>query len=76
MPRFYFNVFPDGPELDEVGSNCPDVYVAQSHAVRMAGEIMRDLGRMFWSGGEWRIEVTDADGKTLYVVRFSAHEVT
>jgi hypothetical protein len=76
MPRFYFNMFLDGAEPDEEGTECPDVYVAQAHAVRTAGEIMLDLGRRFWSGGEWRLELTDADGKRLFIVRFSAEEVS
>jgi hypothetical protein len=75
MPRFYFNLFPDGPDPDEDGSECSDIYVAQSHAVRMAGEIMRDLGRKYWSG-EWRLELTNAEGQKLFIVRFSAQEVT
>jgi hypothetical protein len=74
MPRFYFNVFPNGPERDQDGSECLDIYVAQSNAVRMAGEIMRDLGRKNWSG-EWRLEMSDAQGQNLFIVRFSAEEV-
>lgn len=75
MPRYHFHVFTDGEERDGDGYECADIYVAQSQAVRMSGEIIRDLGRRFWNGGEWRLEVTDTDGKTLFIVRFSAEDV-
>lgn len=76
MARYHFNVFPDGCGSDPDGTECADVYIAQSEAVRMSGEIIRDLGRRFWNAGQWRLEMTDDKGKTLFVVRFSAEEVT
>ena len=75
MPRYFFNVFPDGVEHDAEGSEFPNIYIAQSQAIRMTGEIMTDLGRKVWSGGQWRLEVSDFDGQTLFIVRFSAEEV-
>jgi len=52
-----------------------DMNVAQAEAIRMSGEVMRDLGAKFWDGREWRLEVTDAGGRKLFVVHFSAEEV-
>lgn len=75
MPRYFFHVF-DGKSLPDLeGYECPDIYVAQAEAIRMSGEIMRDLGSRFWDGSEWRLEVTDADGRKLFVLRFSAEEM-
>ena len=76
MPRYYFHVYDGQPSPDLEGTECADMYVAQAEAVRMAGEIMRDLGAKFWDGSDWRLEVTDAEGRKLFVVRFSAEEIS
>lgn len=75
MALYFFNVFPDGSDPDSEGTECPDIYIAQSQAIRMAGEIMTDLGRRFWSGSQWRLEVSNRQGQTVFIVRFSAEEV-
>jgi hypothetical protein len=72
MPRYFFHVYDDVPIPDLEGTECPDIYVAQSEAVRMSGEIMRDLGANFWTGSEWRLEVTDAIQRVLFIIRFTA----
>jgi hypothetical protein len=75
LPRYFFQIF-DGVSMPDLeGTECADIYVAQSEALRMSGEIMRDLGSRFWDGPEWRLEVTDADGRKLFVIRFSAEEM-
>ena len=76
MPLYFFHVYDGTPSLDLEGSELPDIYIAQAQAIRMSGEIMRDLGAKFWDGEDWRLEVTDAEGRTLFIVRFSAEEVT
>ena len=75
MPRYFFNVFDGTSAPDAEGTECADIYVAQAEALRMSGEIMRDLGTRFWGGSEWRLEVTDVAGRTLFIIRFSAEEV-
>lgn len=74
MPRFFFHVYDDQSLLDDEGTELADIYVAQGQAIRMSGEIIRDLRGQFWNSGEWRLEVTDARGTTLFIVRFSAEE--
>lgn len=75
VPRYFFHVFDGVSSPDAEGTECADIYVAQSEALRMSGEIMRDLGTRFWDGSEWRLEVTDAAGRKLFVIRFSAEEM-
>lgn len=74
MPRFFFNVFDGYSELDDTGTELPDIYMAQTQAVRLAGEVLRDMGAKFWDGTQWRLEVADEHGKVLFVLRFSAEE--
>src|SRR4051794_5105035 len=57
MRRYFFHVY-DGyssPDLD--GTELPDIYTAQAQAIRTSGEILRDMGAMFWNGTEWKLEV-------------------
>ena len=74
MPRYFFNVYDGTSAPDAEGTECADIYVAQAEALRMSGEIMRDLGTRFWGGSEWRLEVTDTAGRILFIIRFSAEE--
>jgi hypothetical protein len=74
MPRYFFHVI-DGTDVrDEDGTELPDIYVAQTEAIRLTGEILRDMGGRFWNGTEWRLEVSDQQGRVLFVLHFSAEE--
>jgi hypothetical protein len=42
MPRYYFHVEDHHTDIDEVGTELPDLEAARSEAVRAAGEILRD----------------------------------
>jgi hypothetical protein len=75
LPRYFFHVIDDAPVPDLEGTELSDIYVAQSEAIRMSGEIMRDLGSKFWNGEEWRLEVADAEGQRFFVIRFSAEDL-
>jgi hypothetical protein len=73
-PRYFFNVHDWHAVADQDGTDLPDYYAAQSEAIRMSGEILRDMGARFWDGTEWRLEVADERGRVLPVIRFSAEE--
>jgi hypothetical protein len=75
VPRYYFHVFDGYSEPDDTGTEFPDIYTAQSEAIRVSGEIIRDMGAKFWDGSEWRLEVTDEQGTVLFVLRFAAEEM-
>jgi hypothetical protein len=59
---------------DQDGTELPDIYVAQAEAIRLSGEILRDMGGRFWDGTAWRLEVEDEQSQVLFVLRFSAEE--
>lgn len=75
MPRYFFHVIDGRSSPDLEGYECADIHVAQDEAIRMSGQIMHDLGSRSWDGSEWRLEVTDAGERNLFVVRFSAEEL-
>ena len=74
MPRYFFHVYDGSSAPDTDGTELPDIYTAQAQAIRTSGEILRDMGAKFWNGTEWRLEVADERGDTLFVLRFSAEE--
>ena len=75
MPLYFFNVYDGYSKPDTDGTDLPDIYTAQSEAIRLSGEILREEGGKFWNNTEWRLEVTNASGTVLFILRFSAHEV-
>ena len=76
MPRYFFHIFDGDLQPDLEGTECADIYVAQAEAVRMSGEIMRDLGARFWDGSNWRLAVADEDGRKLFIIHFFAEEIS
>ena len=72
MPRYFFNIR-DGKEwIDDRGTVLPGITEARAHAITTAGEMLRDHGRAFWGGTEWRMWVTEEAGVTVCALRFSA----
>jgi hypothetical protein len=74
MPRYFFHIQDGISSRDTIGTELPDVYTAQAQAIRFSGEILRELGAKFWDGTEWKLEVTDEQGRTLFILHFSAEE--
>ena len=75
MPRYFFNVYDGYSKLDTDGTELSDIYTAQHEAIRLSGELLREEGGKFWNNNEWRLEVTDASGVVLFILRFSATEM-
>jgi len=74
MPRYFFHVH-DGVSLpDPEGTELRDIYEAQAEAVRLSGELLREIGREFWNGGNWQVKVTDGSGALLFTLTFTAIE--
>lgn len=74
MPRFYFNVHDGKSFPDEDGSELRDLRAARETAVRLAGDLLRDHAAAFWTGEEWRMEVTDKQGLILFCLTFVAQD--
>ena len=74
MPRYFFHVTDSDSTPDTEGTELPDIYAAHHMAIRASGEILRDMGATFWNGTEWKLEVADEHGQSLFRLRFSAEE--
>jgi hypothetical protein len=71
MPRFYFHVRGDKSFRDAEGVEFADASAACGEAVKLAGEILRDLNGKMSEGGDWRLDVTDAAGDRVGSLRFT-----
>lgn len=72
MPRFHLNAY-DGVALpDSTGRDLADLDEARAEAVRLAGELMRDGATDRRLGDNWRIEVADDTGRSLFWLDLSA----
>ena len=74
MPRYFFHIVDGRNVRDEEGTELPSIYVAQAEAIRLSGEVLRDMGVRFWDVTEWRLEVEDERARVLFVLHFSAEE--
>ena len=72
MPRYFFNLLGRSTEPDSEGSEFPDIQAAQAAAVRLCGELIRELDGTFWEEPNWRLQVTNHDQKILLTFTFSA----
>jgi hypothetical protein len=72
LPRYFFQTsdrkFPPDDTGVELGSPCE----AREEAVKTAGEIVHDLDGALWRAGEWRMHVTDEQGRTVCLLTFKA----
>ncbi len=66
MPRFYFNVQDGKAGLDVIGTAMPDWTAARVEALRFMGEILKDNAPHIALDEDWRLEVTDSTGLTLF----------
>ncbi|PVE22699.1 hypothetical protein DC522_19950 [Microvirga sp. KLBC 81] len=75
MPRYFFHIFDREKLTDEDGTTLANREEARAHAITIAGEILRDAGRKFWTGNEWRLLVTDETGANVCRVRFLVDDI-
>jgi hypothetical protein len=72
MPRYFFHIHDGEESMDEDGTALSDDDAARSHAIVMAGQMLRDAGLKFWDGNEWRLWVTDESGDVVCSLKFTA----
>jgi len=71
VPRYFFHI-QDGKDIpDREGTLLADNKAARIEAITTGGAILKDLAS-YWDGTEWRMNVTDEAGTTLFRLRFSA----
>ena len=76
MPRYFFHVYHDEPQIDQEGEELPDKHAAWKEATVIAGQILQSLDGKLQPGREWRMEVTDEFANALYVLHIHAEKPT
>jgi hypothetical protein len=70
LPRFHFNV-DDGRNCpDQDGVELPDLAAARIVAAQRISDLLRADPDPFWDGCGLRMEITDANGKSLVSMHF------
>jgi hypothetical protein len=72
MPKYFFNVYHERSDTDEVGEELPDQQAAWREATITAGQLLQSLGGKLQPGCDWRLEVTDESANPLFLICVSA----
>ena len=72
MPRYFFNVYHERPEPDEVGEELPDRHAAWKEATITAGQILQGLDGKLQPSRDRQMEVTDEFAHPPFVIKVSA----
>jgi len=75
MPLYFFK-FSRAPELEpgpfkNEGLDLVDDNAAWEEATTACGEKLREMDGSLRPGDGWKMEVTDADGKAIFALRFT-----
>jgi hypothetical protein len=73
MPLFFFHLENHPSWGDREGTELPDVEAAKAHAVRLAGELIRD-STVDSLEAPWRLHVTDESDNEVLCLAMSALE--
>ena len=72
MPLYHFNVHCGDMRRESEGYEFLNLETAKREAVRLSGDMIRELGPEFWEGDGWALEVTDEGGAILFTLVFFA----
>ena len=64
------------PSPDTVGEELRDDEAAWHEATLVAGEIFKDIDGKFRPNEEWSLEVTDENGKPIYVIDINSKRMS
>jgi precorrin-6x reductase len=72
MPRYHFNIVDSVSQPDPEGSELVDLAQVRREALRLSGEVLREMDDDFWQHPEWSLTVTDDSGATVLAVKITA----
>ncbi len=72
MRRYFFNVSPYEPTVDEEGTLLEGDEAAWSAATVHAAELFKDIDGTFRPGQSWSLEVMDERKKMLFSIKISS----
>lgn len=72
MPRYFFHIHHGRTEIDEVGTDLPDVEAAEREAVRLAGAVLLEEADKIRRDGKLSLEVNDEADRLLFTLHCTA----
>lgn len=72
MPRYFFYLFNGQAFRDEDGTELRNEDAARAVAVRSLAQMVGDHSERFWRGEEWTMQVVDATGRQVCMLKFRA----
>ena len=76
MPRYHFNIVDGVSQPDPEGTDLVDLAEVRRQALRLSGEVLRELSSAFWQHPEWSLTVTDDAGATVLALKFVAEQAS
>jgi hypothetical protein len=79
MPLYFFNFShapePESPPFKNEGLELVDNDAAWEEATTACGEKLREMDGRLRPGGGWQMDVTDANGKAIFALRFTTESM-
>ena len=75
MPQFHFNVYDGISTHDREGTALPDVHEARREALRRVSALLDEEVIRDRLGENWRMEVTNDEGRLLFRLDFILEEL-
>src|SRR4051794_18703130 len=72
VAHYFFHVMDGRAFVDTEGTELAGLPEMRAEAIRAAGEILADQGKVFGKGNTWQMTVADAAGDAGLTLRFSA----
>ena len=68
MPRYFFHSVDGRLDVDEEGTDFPDLAAARIGAIRYAGDVLSSEPDVLWDGHEFRVQVTNEEGAVVVTI--------
>lgn len=74
VERYYFDVKDGAHHIDAEGSEWPDLHAVRIEAIRLSGEILKEMPESFWHAQQWQMSVSNRHRTLVFTLRFSAED--
>ncbi len=74
MERYYFDVKDGADHIDAEGSEWPDLHAVRIEAIRLSGEILKEMPASFCHAQQWQMSVSNRHRTLLFTLKFSAED--
>jgi len=73
VPRYFFHITDGQAFLDNIGTELPSLVEARREALATFGDLVKN--REEWASDEWRIDIAEAEGRTLLTLKVRMEEI-